>query len=308
MILAPIALFVYNRPAHTRQTVEALQKNDLARDSDLIIFSDAPKTSEVAAAVHEVREYIKTISGFRTVSIVERDSNWGLANSVIDGVTTVVNKRGRIIVLEDDLVTAPYFLDYMNRALEHYAHEEKVMQISANMFPIPSGDVMPETFFCKMTTSWGWATWDRAWRKFEPDADTLIKMIIARKLRKEFDMGYSYFQMLEMQARGETDSWAIRWYASVFLAGGLCLHPSASLVVNIGHDGSGTHCGSVSDYEVLLPNKMPTIFPLSLEESSQGRQVLEAFYRSIYRPMQGNAWMRLLVRAKTALSLLTRSR
>ncbi len=308
MTLAPIALFVYNRPTHTRLTVEALQKNALAKDSDLIIYSDAPKTAEVAAAVHEVRDYIKTISGFRTVRIVERDSNWGLAKSVIDGVTTVVSKHGRIIVLEDDLVTSPHFLAYMNRALEHYAHEEKVMQISANMFPVSSSDVLPETFFCRMSTSWGWGTWDRAWRKFEPDADKLIKMIIAKKLRKEFDMGYSYFQMLEMQARGETDSWAIRWYASVFLTDGLCLHTSASLVVNIGHDGSGTHCGSVSDYEVSLPNKMPTIFPSSIEESSQGRQVLEAFYRSINRPKQGNAWMWILVRAKAALRLLLSSR
>lgn len=308
MTLAPIALFVYNRPAHTRQTVEALLKNELAGDSDLIIFSDAPKVPEAAEAVRGVRKYIKTISGFRTVSIVERDSNWGLAKSVIDGVTTVVNKHERIIVLEDDLIVSPYFLGYMNRALDHYLHEEKVMQISANMFPVSSNDVLPDTFFCKMTTSWGWATWDRAWRKFEPDANKLLKLIIARRLRKEFDMGYCYFQMLEMQARGEVDSWAIRWYASVFLAGGLCLHPSASLVVNIGHDGSGTHCGSAGDYEVSLPNRMPTIFPNVIEESRQGRQALEAFYRSINRSGHSNAWLRLLNRARTALLSLTRSR
>lgn len=308
MSLAPIALFVYNRPAHTRQTVEALQKNVLAKESDLITYSDALKNSDDAEAVREVRQYINQIEGFKSVTIVERETNFGLARSIIDGVTKVVNERGRIIVLEDDLIVSPYFLDYMNRALELYSNEEKVMQISANMFPISSSEVLPETFFCKMTTSWGWGTWDRAWRKFEPDADKLIKMIIAKGLRKEFDMGYSYFQMLEMQARGEVNSWAIRWYASVFLAGGLCLHPSATLVVNIGHDGSGTHCGSVSDYDVSLPNKMPNIFPSSIEESRQGRQALETFYRSIYRPMQRNGWMRLLVRAKTALRLLMRSR
>jgi len=308
MAFAPIVLFVYNRPAHTRQTVEALLKNELAGESDLFIFSDAPKNPEAAGAVREVREYVGSITRFRSVRIVERDRNWGLANSIIDGVTTVVNKHGRIIVLEDDLIVTSHFLDYMNRALEYYAHEKKVMQISANMFPISSSEVLPETFFCKMTTSWGWATWDRAWRKFEPDANKLIKMVIAKRLRKEFDMGYSYFQMLEMQARCEVDSWAIRWYASVFLAGGLCLHPSASLVVNIGHDGSGTHCGTNTDYENALSNKMPTIFPLSIEESRQSRQVLEAFYRSIYRPMQVNAWTRILVHVKTALRLLTRKR
>lgn len=304
MTLAPIILFVYNRPAHTRQTVEALLKSELAGESDLFIFSDAPKTPESSGAVLEVRRYIRTIAGFRSVKIFERATNWGLANSVIDGVSRLCNEYGRVIVLEDDLVTSPYFLGYMNRALQNYANDEKVMQISANMFPISSDDVMPETFFCRMTTSWGWATWDRAWRKFEPDADKLIKKIIAGKHREEFDLGYSYFQMLKMQARGEVDSWAIRWYASVFLAEGLCLHPSATLVVNIGLDGSGTHCESVSDYEVYLPNRMPTVFPSTIEESRQGRQVLEAFYRSLYRPVRVNAWTRLLAWAKTALRSL----
>jgi len=113
---------------------------------------------------------------------------------------------------------------------------------------------------------------------------------------------------LKMQAKGEVDSWAIRWHASVFLSGGLCLHPSATLVVNIGHDGSGTHCENISDYKVSLPTKMPTLFPSSIEESRQGRQVLEAFYRSINHPMQSKVWLRLLVRIKTALRLLTGSR
>lgn len=304
MALAPITLFVYNRPAHTRRTVEALQGNISAKDSDLIIYSDAPKNPDAADAVCEVRKYIRALSGFKSVSIIERDKNLGLANSIIDGVTSVVNECGRIIVLEDDLVTSPYFLNFMNTALERYSHEEMVMQISGNMFPISSGDAIPGTFFCKMTTSWGWATWDRAWRKLEPDADKLIKMIIAKKLQKEFDMGFSYFHMLEMQARDEVDSWAVRWYASVFLAGGLCLHPSSTLVINIGHDKSGTHCGSAGDYGVSLTNKIPTTFPLSIEESRQGREALESFNRSINRPMQGSAWMRLLARAKTVLRSL----
>src|SRR5450631_620851 len=166
---APITLFVYNRPAHTLRTVEALRKNELASESDLIIFSDAPKKTEAAAAVREVREYIRTISGFHSVSIVERDKNWGLANSIIDGVTTVVNRYGRIIVLEDDLVTSPYFLHFMNKALDLYQDEPRVMQISGHIFP---ADVTAETdaVFLPMTTSWGWATWQRAWQYFDPTA------------------------------------------------------------------------------------------------------------------------------------------
>ena len=297
MKLAPIALFVYNRPAHTRRTVAALLKNELAKESDLIIYSDAPKYSDAADVVHEVRDYVRTIDGFRSVNIVERDRNWGLANSIIDGVTTVVNKYERIIVLEDDLVVSPVFLAYMHTALEKYSDEPRVMQISGNMFPVIHPEALPETFFCRVATSWGWATWDRAWRKFEPDAKKLADMITTQKLRKEFDSGYNYFQMLTMQARGEIDSWAVRWYASVFLSRGLCLHPSLSLVSNIGHDGSGVHCTSSDIYSVSLSSTMPESFPQILEESPQGRQALENFFRTTSQ----SPWRRLLRRVKNVL-------
>jgi hypothetical protein len=303
MTFAPIALFVYNRPTHTRQAVEALQSNTLAKESDLIIFSDAPKSEMQAEAVREVRKYIHQIDGFKSIAIVERGTNYGLARSIIDGVTSVVNERGRIIVLEDDLVVSPVFLAYMHSALEKYSDEPRVMQISGNMFPVLHPDALPKTFFCRVTTSWGWATWDRAWRKFEPDAKKLADMITTQKLRKEFDSGYDYFQMLTMQGRAEIDSWAIRWYASVFLSGGLCLHPSLSLVSNIGHDGSGVHCGSSSIYSVSLSSTMPEPFPQTIEESPQGRQALEDFFRATsQRP-----WRRLLGRAKNGLRYIVKS-
>ena len=191
MTFAPIALFVYNRPAHTRQTVEALKKNALAKDSDLIIFSDAAKSESQAETVREVRQYIHQIDGFKSVTIVERDKNFGLARSIIDGVTSVVNERGRIIVLEDDLIVTPHFLDFMNRAVR-YAHEEKVMQISANMFPISSGDGYARDIFLQNDNLLA-ITWDRAWRKFEPDAD--VDKDDTAKKPERIDMGYFIFTL-----------------------------------------------------------------------------------------------------------------
>jgi len=281
MNLAPIVIFVYNRLDHTRQTVEALQKNELANESNLFIFSDAPKKLETAVAVCNVRKYLKTITGFRSVSIIERDRNLGLANSVIDGITQLCAEHGRVIVLEDDLVVSPVFLNYMNTALERYFNAPKVMQISGNMFPVSQPERLPETFFCRATTTWGWATWDRAWEKFEPNAQKLVSEIINRKMRKEFDMGGEHFQMLLNQKNGAIDSWGIRWYASVFLAGGLCLHPSKSLVRNIGHDGSGVHCASSNLYETALSAVMPKQFPEIIEELRPGREALERFFKSI---------------------------
>lgn len=300
--VAPIALFVYNRPWHTRQTAEALQKNEFSAESDLFIFSDAARKPEAVAAVCEVREYIKTIGGFKSVNIVERGKNLGLANSIIDGISRLCKEYGRVIVLEDDLVVSPVFLAYMHSALEKYCDEPRVMQISGNMFPVLHPEALPRTFFCRVTTSWGWATWDRAWRKFEPDAKKLADMITTQKLRKEFDSGYDYFQMLTMQGRGDIDSWAIRWYASVFLSGGLCLHPSLSLVSNIGHDRSGFHCVSSNKFSVSLSSTMPEPFPQIIEESLQGQKALENFFRAAGQ----NPWRRLLGRVKNVLRYIVK--
>ncbi len=293
MNLAPIALFVYNRPWHTKQTVEALKKNELAQKSALVIFSDAPKSTETSAAVDVVREYIKTIDGFRSVSVVERDRNWGLANSIIDGITHLCNEYGRVIVLEDDLVTSPYFLEYMNSALDHYQADERVMQISGYMFPLSHPEVLPQTFFCTATTSWGWATWKRAWLEFEPNAKELAGKIQTQDLRAEFDMGWNYFQLLIKQERGEVDSWAIRWYASVFLAGGLCLHPSQSLVNNIGHDGTGVHCGISRVFRSPLNEKRITKFPSNIIKSELVQKQLEQYYRSLKPAFFNKVYRRL---------------
>lgn len=242
MNLAPITLFVYNRPWHTRQTIEALQKNDHATESDLFIYADGPKKAEHAGAVDEVRDFIRGVDGFKSVTIIEREGNWGLARSIISGVTEVVNRIGRIIVLEDDLLTSPFFLRYMNDALDLYDNEERVISIHAYAFPL--NGALPETFFLKGTGCWGWATWKRGWMIFEPDGHKLLEKINAGHLENEFDLNgaYPYTQMLKDQISGKNDSWAVRWYASGFLKDKLTLHYKKSFTCNIGLDGSGTHC------------------------------------------------------------------
>lgn len=242
---APIALFVYNRPIHTRRTVETLLKNNFATESDLFIYSDAPKDSLAVDAVHEVRVYLRSITGFRSIHIVERDRNWGLANSIIDGVTSIVNKHGRIIVLEDDLVVSQYFLEYMNTALNRYEGNPSVMQVSGHMFPIYT-DVREDAVFLPLTTSWGWATWLRAWEHFDPNSAGYAQLKTDSQLRRRFNLDgtYDYFSMLESQLAGRVDSWAVRWYLSVFIRDGLTLFPIKSLVANLGFDGSGVHCGA----------------------------------------------------------------
>ena len=163
MNYAPIVLFTYNRLLHTRKTVESLQNNELANKSNLFIFSDGPKNEKDQVIIKDIRNYLKKIKGFKKIEIIEREKNFGLANNIIDGVTKIVNEYGKIIVLEDDILTNQYFLKFMNEALEFYEKEEKVMHISGYMYPIDSKE-LPDTFFIKPTTCWGWATWKRAWK------------------------------------------------------------------------------------------------------------------------------------------------
>ncbi len=242
-MLAPVAIFVYNRPDHTRQTVEALAANALAAQTPLHVFSDAPRDEAARRSVEEVQSYIRTITGFKSVTIIERATNFGLARSIIDGVTSLCDAFGRVIVLEDDLVISPHFLSYMNDALTRYEHKDQVMQIAGYMFPVEV-DIHEDALLLPFITSWGWATWSRAWRNFDAEAKGYERLVDDRLLRDRFNLGghYDYFKMLRAYREGTVDSWAIRWYLSVFLHGGLALFPKKTLVSNLGFDGSGVNC------------------------------------------------------------------
>ncbi len=247
MSLAPIALFIYRRPEHTRRTLESLLACQELTGSPLYIFCDGPKTPDVAQSVSDARRVAHELAPSAT--FVERQQNLGLARSVIDGVTELVNRFGRVIVVEDDLVVAPAFLRFMNQGLERYAADEAVMQISGYQFPVEP-PLQQQSCLLSFPSSWGWATWARAWKHFEPDPTRGYETLRRdRALRRRFDLDgtYHYYKLLQKQIAGEIDSWAIRWHLSTFLRGGLVLYPGRSLVRNIGFDGSGTHRGGFQE-------------------------------------------------------------
>ena len=280
-MFAPIALFCYNRLDCLKQTVEALQANELAAKSDLFIFSDGPKPKDDSAAVYGVRAYLKSITGFRSIHIKEAETNQGLANSIIAGVTEVVNRFGRIIVLEDDLVTAPFFLRFMNEALDFYEGKEKVAGIHGwrPMNNIPA----PDTFFTNEVGCWGWATWKRGWDLFERDGNKLLKQFTSQAQIEKFNIfnSYPFYQMLKDQVAGKVDSWAIRWYASVFLKGRLGLQPGKNMIKNIGFN-SGTHFsqGNTSIPVDILSVAKPEILEIELNINED---VLKDIYTRQYR-------------------------
>lgn len=279
MSTAPIILFVYNRPDHTLRTLKALENNNLASESELFIYADAAKNEQSKAAVEQVREIISRNWKFKTVTLILRESNCGLAANVIDGVTKIVEQYGQVIVLEDDLVTSPFALEYFNDALELYRHQDQVMQISGYGYPVKDIETLPETFFFRVANSWGWATWDRAWSHFNSDINTLTDDFTAEQIHQFSIEGKENFwkQVKEFKA-GKINSWAIRWYASVFKNNGLVLYPRNSLTQNIGNDGSGTHTAAETTYQVVLANKKITQFPQEIQEHAQAYQSIKYFY------------------------------
>lgn len=279
MTPAPILLFVYNRPEHVRQCIASLQANELAAQSPLFIYSDAAKTPESREGVEQTRQFIRDIDGFASVTIIEREQNWGLARSIIDGVTIQVNHFGRVIVMEDDLIAAPYFLQFMNDALETYKDEPRVGHIQGCDFTQDTS--LPDTFLIKWTGSWGWGTWDRAWKLFNPNGKELLQQLEERNLTHRFDFNstYGYTRMLRRQIEGKNNSWAIRWNASLFLADILSLNAGRSLIRNTGFDGSGTNCGGGGLYDsTLWLNPLPVEKLSPIEENEKAREAFVRYY------------------------------
>jgi hypothetical protein len=278
--LAPVVLFVYNRPWHTKQTLEALEKNELSQQSQLYVFADGPKdgaSEEDLKKIQKVHQVVQSKKWCKETILIKRERNYGLADNISNAVSQIVNDYGSIIVLEDDIVTSPGFLVFMNEALSLYKDDDQVMHISGYMFPIQCD--APETFFYNTASCWGWATWARAWQFFNNDAHFLMEAIETNKGIRKFDIEgtYPFFEHLRLNAIGGMRTWAVKWYASFFLKGGYALHPYPSLVNNIGHDGQGENCdvSTLFSWDVLADRIMVT--RKAFVENRKVRQAMHKF-------------------------------
>jgi len=264
---APVLLFTYKRLGTLKKTVSALQQNLLAAESDLFIFSDQGKTPEDKMLVNEIRDYLRTISGFRIIRIFEAEKNKGLARSIISGVSHVIDQYGRVIVVEDDLLTTPNFLSFMNEGLDRYAHTRKVFSISGYSFNL--GNKRPDgytydIYFTNRAWPWGWATWKDRWDNIDWDMKDYPQFVNDAPARKAFAQGGSDLNaMLRKQMTGKLDSWAIRWYYHQFRTKGLTLYPILSKVYNDGWDEYATHTkGANGRYTPRLDETNAQIFRL----------------------------------------------
>jgi hypothetical protein len=287
--VSPVALFAYRRPVHLRRTLEKLRANPEASQTELFVFCDNARDASAAAGVDAVRRLLQDGDlGFAATHIVLRDSNYGLARNITEGVSEVLAIRKTVIVVEDDIAVSPFFLRFMNEALACYRDSPAVGSISGYCYPVT--DPVPETYFIRGADCWGWATWPDRWRVYNPDGPALLRELKARNLCHAFDFdgAMGFVQMLKDQIAGRNDSWAVRWHASCYLRDMLILYPGRALAHNIGHDGSGTHSlQEDTSFDVMLSPTAITVGGIEVAENAQARKAICRFFR---RHAPGPSW------------------
>jgi len=284
----PIAVFAYNRPMHLQALLESLSGCHRLDECRVTIFCDGPKDESGQAAVEETRKTARDWVARHGGMVSARETNLGLARSITSGVSELCEEAGRVIVLEDDLLLHPRFLEFMLAALDRYQDEEKVYQISGFIFDAPQPSE-PDAFFLPFTYSWGWATWRRAWRAFDLNMELDRLPIGDRKWRRRFDLNgcFHFSDLVDKRRQGRGDMWAIYWYIAVFQKLGLALYPRVSLVANNGFDGSGVHCGARPRYGIAT-NWSPEwpSFPSAVKWPSQV-EVDQAAFRRVQKFLRG---------------------
>ena len=280
MKYAPVVIFSYDRPDHLSQTLAALAKNDLASESELFLFCDGAKESasqEQKVRIQRNREVAHAASGFKCVTVIEREKNIGLKANIVGAITEIVNKYGRIITLEDDIVTSPGYLRFMNEALELYNDDEQVMHISGYMWPHKWH--LPETFFYEVPyPGGGWATWARAWQYYDDDAAELYHYWENRW--NEFNkFGADYLQkQLVANYEGTLNTWFIKWHAVMLQRRGLTLYPGKSLTNNIGFDETATNSHVTNKFDVL-PVDSVRVKRIPVRDNKLAAHEIYAFYQ-----------------------------
>ncbi len=282
MRTTPVAVFAFNRPNHLERLLDSLIRNKShIKDTPVYLFIDGPRNLSDEKLVNDVSEIAKRKSKSINLEINRSEINMGLSNSIITGINKVLEVHERIIVLEDDLITNSEFLSFCNRALDLYENNLSVGSIQGYSENVRLNE-NSETYFQRGADCWGWATWKSRWDNVEWDGEKLLKNLKEHKLEKIFDYNgaFPYTGMLARQTRGEVDSWAIRWHASMFLDHKLSLYPVVTLIENTGRDGSGTHGGS-TDFRWRTPvDHAPKLGGIEIAESKEARKKLERIYRS----------------------------
>lgn len=297
-ILAPVVVFAYRRPFHLNRLLEALSREEMAQLTRVRICVDGPKGFRERKLVAETLKVANQARGFAHLEVCHNINNAGLARSIVKGVTEILQTHEEVIVLEDDILPRPGFLDYMNKALHLYRQKKQVMGISATQFADPP-PTDHHVRFLPITSSWGWATWRRAWKLFPKTSAEAQKVFQTSLDWDAFDLhgAYPYRRLLEDSLMGRGDTWAVRWYTVCFQEGGLTVYPPVSYAMNTGRDGTGHHdAGDVPKWVDPSPVKQ-LVWPTSI-------CVDEVLLRQISSQFRSESEKRKLLKSSRSQALL----
>ncbi len=307
--LTPIVLFVYNRPFTTEKTLITLSKNSLASQTELWIFSDGAKNEKELPQILEVRNVIKKYySRFKDVKVFESNTNKGLRESIISGVNQVFKFYDKAIVLEDDLITSPYFLEYMNHLLNLYETNTSVYSISGfSPIEVNLPDYPYDIFASYRFSSWGWGTWKKVWEKIDWRQEKIKEWLDNTHILKEasIKLGEDIPGMLLNQYLKKIDSWAIQFTMYTFENEGITILPAKSMVKHIGYQ-KGTHHkakhkkNEFSFFPDFKPARFPNIPQYNPQLIEQYRQV---YLLSLPRKLKYKILFRLYYNFPSLLSL-----
>lgn len=251
---APVVIFVYNRAEHTKKTLEALNDNRMAGDTQLYIFADNAKNEKAVEGVRATRKVIDEFArnnNFKQVNIIKSEVNKGLAKSILSGVTSVIKEHGKVIVVEDDLITSKDFLEFMNGALDYYEAKKNIWSISGyTPYLTALKKYSKDVYTCYRASSWGWATWLDRWESVDWDVKDYEEFVNSDSMKAHFNKGGSDLSgMLVDWHEKKNNSWAIRWCYQQSKDNKLTIYPKESRVTNNGCDDSGTHSGRTTRYD-----------------------------------------------------------
>jgi len=311
MKLAPIILFVYNRPDLTVEVIKSIKKNRLSKKSNLWIFSDGINKNEKDdyLKVSCVRAIINNLQGFKNIKIIERNNNIGTYKNITSGIDRVFKTEKKAIIIEDDVLVSEFFLEYMNKSLDQYKRDSKIGSICSNIWGLQSLNnkkKLPSTFLLHHSDCWGWATWKKSWKLYSHDSRKLIKEIKHRGLEKKFNLDnvYNYTSLLEQNIKRKR-SWAVNWYASLFINNKLNLFSSLIISKNIGFGENSTNTKQIY-LSKKIKNKKVNLKRIKIEESKEGTIALINSYNEIQKlAIRPNIFIRIL---KKLLKLLLKKK
>lgn len=292
--LAPIGVSTYGRLQHLQRTITALQKNTLAQESELFVFSDAPRLGD-EDRVAAVRKYLRKIDGFKEVHVIERTENSRVVNNR-GGMRMLLDQFGKMIFLEEDVVTAPGFLSFMNQALTTYRNNDKVFAITGYCPPIDARKyISSDAFLLQTCNFWGFAIWKERYDQVSmqtPSCEVFKTILNPFSLASYMRIGSDMPHLFLLDAQGIIDAGDIKFAFEMWKKGSYLLIPTFSLSMSIGLDGTGVHCGMERKYDTEMSSDVSGRFKLPREPELNN--ALVAKYRDFRSEGRTYNWLKLI--------------